>query len=122
MTLAKGTEAGSPINASNTRQCRAGSLVIVPRCGPRGLGRHTDETYTSAGGKWRYIWAVDRNGKVIGFRLTALRDARAARALFRQARDTEGVYRPVPGTTDKAPPYARMIGDDERLGVPLRNR
>ncbi|MEM9498432.1 MAG: IS6 family transposase [Pseudomonadota bacterium] len=53
------------------------------RRGPRGLSWHVDETYVRVGGKWRYLWrAVDQNGKVIDFRLTARRDAKAARAFF----------------------------------------
>ena len=33
---------------------------------------HVDETYIRVGGKWRYLWrAVDANGQMIDFRLTA---------------------------------------------------
>ena len=38
-----------------------------------------DETYIRVGGKWRYLWrAVDTNGQMVDFRLTARRDAKAA--------------------------------------------
>ena len=47
---------------------------------------HADETWLRLGGKWRYLWrAVDQNGKVVDFRLTARRDVEATRAFFRQA-------------------------------------
>ena len=42
---------------------------------------HVDETYIRAGGKWRYLWrAIDANGQIVDFRLTAKRDAKAAKA------------------------------------------
>ena len=44
---------------------------------------HVDETYIRVGGKWRYLWrAVDANGQMIDFRLTARRDAKAAKAFL----------------------------------------
>ncbi|MEL7389112.1 MAG: IS6 family transposase [Pseudomonadota bacterium] len=43
---------------------------------------HVDETYILVGGKWRYLWrAVDANGQMIDFRLTARRDVKAAKAV-----------------------------------------
>ena len=42
------------------------------------VDRHVDETYIRVGGKWRTLWrAVDANGQMIDFRLTARRDAKA---------------------------------------------
>ncbi|MEM8630662.1 MAG: DDE-type integrase/transposase/recombinase [Pseudomonadota bacterium] len=42
---------------------------------------HVDETYIRVGGKWRYLWrAIDANGQMVDFRLTARRDAKAAKA------------------------------------------
>ncbi|MFS4583675.1 IS6 family transposase [Phaeobacter sp. C3_T13_0] len=47
---------------------------------------HVDETYIRVGGKWRYLWrAVDANGQMIDFRLTARRDAKAAKAFLNKA-------------------------------------
>ena len=89
------------------------------RRGPRGLSWHVDETYLRAGGKWRHLWrAGEQNGKVIDFRLTARRDAKAARAVFRQARETVRIYGPVSVTTDKAPPYAPVIGEMNAYSFP----
>ncbi|MEQ9248560.1 MAG: IS6 family transposase [Nitratireductor sp.] len=55
----------------------------------RGLQWHVDETYIRVGGRWCYLWrAVDQFGQLIDFRLTARRNAKAARAYLRQARET----------------------------------
>ncbi len=51
----------------------------------RGLDWHVDETYIRVGGKWRYLWrAIDQLGQFLDFRLTARRNASAARAFIRQ--------------------------------------
>ena len=51
----------------------------------RGQAWHVDETYIRVGGKCCYLWrAVDRHGKLIDFRLTARRDAKAARVFLRK--------------------------------------
>ncbi len=89
------------------------------RRGSRGLNWYVDETYVRVGGKWRYLWrAVDQNGKVIDFRLTARRDAKAARAFFRQARETARIYGPMSITTDKAPAYKRILAEMNEFGFP----
>ena len=78
----------------------------------RGLTWHVDETYIRVGRRWRYLWrAVDQRGKLVDFRLTARRDAKAARAFFRQAKDNARLYQPMTIVTDKAPTYARVIGE-----------
>jgi len=42
-----------------------------------------DETCIRVGGKWRYLRrAIDANGQMVDFRLTARRDARAATAFL----------------------------------------
>lgn len=54
----------------------------------RGLQRHVDETYIRVDGRSCYLWrAVDQRGQLIDFRLTARRNASAARAFMRQASD-----------------------------------
>ena len=85
----------------------------------RGLDWHVDETYIRVGGAWRYLWrAVDQRGRMIDFRLTARRDARAARAFLKQARGMARLYQPLAIFTDKAPAYARIIGEiNRRLGT-----
>lgn len=78
----------------------------------RGLQWHVDETYIRVGGRWCYLWrAVDQFGQLIDFRLTARRNAKAARAFLRQARDTARNYHPLTIVTDKAPSYAKVIGE-----------
>ncbi|MEP3299259.1 MAG: DDE-type integrase/transposase/recombinase [Pseudoruegeria sp.] len=45
---------------------------------------HVDETYIRGGGKWRYLWrAIDVNGQLVDFSLTARRDAKASLDLHR---------------------------------------
>jgi len=84
----------------------------------RGLDWHIDETYIRVGGKWRYLWrAVDHKGRMIDFRLTAKRDAKAARAFLKQARGKAGLYQPLTMFTDKAPTYTKIIGEiNRRIG------
>jgi len=55
-----------------------------------------DETYIRVGGKWRYLWrAVDANGQMVDFRLTARRDAKAAKAFLNKAIERVRLHRPV---------------------------
>ena len=85
----------------------------------RGLNWHVDETYIRVGGKWRYLWrAVDQCGQLVDFRLTARRDARAARAFLKQACENARLYQPRTITTDKAHSYARVIGEINRFELP----
>ncbi|MFU1478384.1 IS6 family transposase [Roseovarius sp. C7] len=71
---------------------------------------HMDETYIRVGGKWRYLWrAVDANGQMVDFRLTARRDAKAAKAFLNRAIERVRLHRPVTICTDKAPAYRRVI-------------
>lgn len=80
-----------------------------------GLNWHVDETYIRVGGKWRYLWrAIDRHGHLIDFRLTAKRDAKAARAFLRKAIEKARLHRPVTICTDKAPTYRKVIQDENR--------
>ncbi|MEO1679533.1 MAG: DDE-type integrase/transposase/recombinase [Pseudomonadota bacterium] len=47
---------------------------------------HVDETCIRVGGKRRYLRrAIDANAQMVDFRLTARRDAKAARAFLRKA-------------------------------------
>ncbi|PLS21240.1 IS6 family transposase [Neptunicoccus cionae] len=64
---------------------------------------HVDETYIRVGGRWRYLWrAIDADGQMVDFRLTARRDAKAARAFLRKAIEKVRLHRPVSICTDKA--------------------
>ena len=84
----------------------------------RGLTWHVDETYIRVSGRWCYLWrAVDQYGQLIDFRLTARRDAKAARAFLRQARETVRLYQPLTIITDKAPTYVKVIAEiNDRVG------
>ncbi len=76
----------------------------------RGLNWHLDETDVRGGGKWCYLWRVlDQFGRLIDFRLTAGRDANAARAFLHQTLEAAKLYRPVTITTDKAWNYKKII-------------
>ena len=79
------------------------------------LDWHEDETYIRVGGKWRYLWrAVDTNGQLVDFRLTARRDAKAAKVFLNKAIERVRLHRPVSITTDKAPTYPKVIHDINR--------
>ncbi len=81
----------------------------------RGLQWHVDETYLKVGGRWCYLWrAVDHRGQLIDFRLTATRNAKAAKAVLRQAQETVRLYHPMTIVTDKAPTYAKVIREMNR--------
>jgi IS6 family transposase len=72
--------------------------------------RARDETYIRVCGKWRYLWrAVDANGQMLGFRLTARRDTKAAKAFLNKAIERIRLHRPVAIIADKANSYRRMI-------------
>ena len=74
--------------------------------------RAVDETNIRVGGKWRYIWrAIDTNGQLVDFRLTARRDAKAAKAFLNKAIERVRRHRPVSICTDKAPTYRKVIRD-----------
>jgi transposase, IS6 family len=63
---------------------------------------HVDETYIRVGGKWRYLWrAVDANGQMVDFRLTAHRDAKVAKAFLNKAIERVRLRQPIKICTDK---------------------
>lgn len=68
--------------------------------------------YIRVGGRWCYLSrAVDQFGQLIDFRLTAKRNAKAARAFMRQTPKTVRVSHPLTIVTDKAHSYAKVIGE-----------
>lgn len=76
---------------------------------------HVDETYVRVGGKWRYLWcAIDANGQMADFRLTARRDAKAAKAFLNKAIERVKLRCPVTIVTDKAPTYRHVIREINR--------
>ncbi|MCP5244231.1 MAG: IS6 family transposase [Burkholderiales bacterium] len=68
---------------------------------PVGGSWRMDETYIKVKGAWKYLYrAVDRDGKTIGFLLTAKRDKAAAKRFFDKAMQANGVPEKV--TMDKS--------------------
>lgn len=86
------------------------SRRLKPLQSARSMYWHVDETYIRVAGKWRYLWRiVDEHGRFVEFRLTAKRDARAAKAFLEQASRNCGLYPPMTIVTDKAPTYPGII-------------
>ncbi|WP_448192962.1 IS6 family transposase [Azospirillum sp. sgz301742] len=65
-----------------------------------------DETYVKVKGRWMYLYsAVDARGQTIDFRLSAKRDAAAARRFFRKALKQAHTVTPRTLTVDKNAAY-----------------
>lgn len=74
------------------------------------VGLQVDETYVRVGGKWRDRWRpIDANGQMVDFRLTARRDAKAAKAVLNEAIERVRLHRAVMIVTGKAQTYRRII-------------
>ena len=81
-----------------------------------------DETYVRVRGRWCYLYrAVDSAGATIDFLLSALRDADAAKRLFRKALSDRSHPQPRVINTDLAPIYRAAIADTKKEGI-LRRR
>src|ERR1700686_3416128 len=75
---------------------------------PPNKARRVDQTYVRVKGRWCYLFrAIDSTGATIDFLLSALRDAAAARRLFRKALSDPSHPQPRVINTDKAAPTAR---------------
>ena len=73
---------------------------------------HVDETYIRVGGKWRYLWrAVDANGQMVDFRLTARRDAKDVQGA------TQGLRRQKEGRAQAAAQEDRPYRERGRAGT-----
>jgi IS6 family transposase len=88
---------------------------------PTNRSWRVDETYIRMKGSWCYLYrAIDSTGATIDFLLSALRDADAAKRLFRKA-----LINPHPQprviNTDLAPIYGSAIPDLKKEGT-LRRR
>ena len=81
-----------------------------------------DETYIRVKGSWCYLYrAIDSTGATIDFLLSALRDADAAKRLFRKALSNPSHPQPRVINTDLAPIYGSAIPDIKKEGT-LRRR
>jgi transposase, IS6 family len=81
-----------------------------------------DETYIRVKGRWCYLYrAIDSAGATIDFLLSALRDADAAKRLFRNALKDPSHPQPRVINTDLAATYSSAIPDIKKDGT-LRRR
>jgi transposase-like protein len=71
-----------------------------------------DETYIRVQGHWCYLYrAINSAGATVDFLLSALRDAEAAKRLFRKALSGPSHPQPRVINTDLAPTYGSAIPD-----------
>src|SRR5450755_3223865 len=89
---------------------------------PTNKSWRVDETYLRIKGRWCYLYrAIDSAGATIDFLLSALRDADAAKRLFRNALSDLSHPQPCVINTDLAPIYGSAIADPKKEGT-LRSR
>jgi transposase, IS6 family len=85
---------------------------------PTNKSWRVDETYVRVQGRWCYLYrAIDSTGATIDFLLSALRDAEAAKRLFRKALSNPSHPQPRVINTDLAPIYGSAIPDIKKEGV-----
>ncbi len=89
---------------------------------PTNKSWRVDETYVRVNGRWCYLYrAIDSTGATIDFLLSVLRDAEAAKRLFRKALSNPSHPQPRVINTDLAPIYGSAIPDIKKEGT-LRSR
>jgi transposase, IS6 family len=89
---------------------------------PTNKSWRVDETYIRVQGRWCYLYrAIDSTGATIDFLLSALRDAAAAKRLFRMALSDPSHPQPRVINTDKARLYGSAIAAVKVEGT-LRRR
>jgi transposase-like protein len=89
---------------------------------PTNKSWRVDEPYIRVQGRWCYLYrAIDSAGATIDFLLSALRDAEAAKRLFRKALSRTSHPQPRVINTDLAPTYGSAISDMKKDGT-LRRR
>ena len=89
---------------------------------PTNKSWRADETYIRVKGRWCYLYrAIDSTGATIDFLWSALRDADAAKRLFRKALSDRCHPQPRVINTDLAPIYGSAIPDIKKEGT-LRRR
>jgi transposase-like protein len=79
---------------------------------PTNKSWRVDETYVRVQGRWCYLYrAIDSAGATVDFLLSALRDADAAKRLFRNALSDLSHPQPRVINPDLAPIYGSAIAD-----------
>src|SRR3954454_17927916 len=93
---------------------------IRPHLRPCNGSWRVDGTYVKVKGRWTYLYrAVDSRGQMIDFRLSAKRDAAAAKRFFRKALGqphTPHTVNPRTITVDKNPAYPAAVTSMKREG------
>jgi transposase-like protein len=85
---------------------------------PTNKSWRVDETYIRVKGRWCYLYrAIDSTGATIDFVLSALRDADAAKRLFRKALSDPSHRQPRIINTDLAPIYGSAIPAIKKEGT-----
>ena len=71
-----------------------------------------DETYIRVKGGWKYLYrAVDSNGNIIDFMLSAKRNKKAAKRFLKKALGSKHNQIPRAITVDKNPPYPPAVNE-----------
>src|ERR1700691_1674433 len=90
---------------------------------PTNKSWRVDETYVRVQGRWCYLYrAIDSARATIDFLLSALRDADAAKRLFRKALSHLSHPQPRVLNTDLAPIYGSALPDLKKEGTLRRRR
>ena len=85
---------------------------LRPHLRPTTGSWRVDETYLKVKGRWMYLYrAVDSRGQTIDFRLSARRDAAAAKRFFRKALARPNTVNPRTITVDKNAAYPKAVAD-----------
>ena len=84
------------------------------RCRPHLRSPHdswrVDETYVKVKGQWKYLYrAVDSNGQTLDFRLSAKRDAKAAKRFLKKALKAHHTQTPRVINVDKNAAYPLAV-------------
>src|SRR3954464_4530597 len=83
---------------------------LRPHLRPTNGSWRVDETYIKVKGRWTYLYrAVDSRGQTIDFRLSAQRDAPAAKRFFRKALGQSHTGTPRALTVDKNAAYPAAV-------------
>ena len=85
---------------------------LRPHLRPTTGSWRVDETYIKVQGRWVYLYrAVDSRGQTIDFRLSARRDAQAAKRFLRKALARPNTVNPRTITVDKNAAYPKAVAD-----------